>query len=383
MLLFFFVCSLVISAFNSVSASESDLVADSWNTKAPMNQARASLGAVVVDGKIYAIGGYKAWNRSTDNAVGTNEVYDPATNSWTILAPMPTPRWGFAIVAWQGKIYCMGGSSFDEQGQSVSLRVNEIYDIATNSWTTKEMPLELSLVGQVVNEQIFVMPLIGDALYRYDPVSDEWTTKTPMSLWDGSVNRLVAVDGKLIVIFNCAVKAPEMSNSLDPMVKAVMIYDPQTDTWSERRGTDTFYGSDFFAVGATTGLYAPQKIYLINATETIVYDLKSDTWSTAKTMPPERYSFAMVVLDDVLYIIGGYEVSESQPNLMIILSSTEQYVPPGHLGVIPATPSPSATIPAEPEPFLYGITIAAIGLTIGAIVLIVLFCCFNKRKPKN
>ncbi|MCL1970209.1 MAG: hypothetical protein FWF66_01940 [Candidatus Bathyarchaeota archaeon] len=42
--------------FSSVSASE--LVENSWNTKAPLSQARASLGVVAVDGKIYAIGGY-------------------------------------------------------------------------------------------------------------------------------------------------------------------------------------------------------------------------------------------------------------------------------------------------------------------------------------
>jgi N-acetylneuraminic acid mutarotase len=365
-LLFFFVCSLVISAFSSVSASESDLVEDSWNTKAPMNQARADLGAVVVDGKIYAIGGYTARDRYPFDLVDTNECYDPVTDTWTVLAPMPTPRIGFAIVALQGKIYCMGGYSFDEQGQSVSSGVNEIYDIATNSWTVKEMPLELSLVGQVVNGQIFVMSFTGYELYMYDPVSDVWTSKAPMSLWDGSVNRLVAVDDKLIVIFNCGVKAPEMSMSIDPLVKAVMIYDPQTDTWSERRGTDTFYGSSFFAVGATTGVYAPQKIYLINGAETIVYDLKSDTWSTAKTMHTERYFFAMVVLDDVLYIIGGEDVSESQPNFPIAVSSTEQYVPLGY-GFIPD----SVTI------------VVAVCLTVSIVAIAGLWVYFKKIRRKK
>ncbi|MDR0797565.1 MAG: hypothetical protein LBE70_02440, partial [Nitrososphaerota archaeon] len=54
MLFFFFINGLFVAAFNQVSAAES--VADSWNTKTPMNQARAGLGVAVVGNKIYAIG---------------------------------------------------------------------------------------------------------------------------------------------------------------------------------------------------------------------------------------------------------------------------------------------------------------------------------------
>jgi hypothetical protein len=52
--------------FNSVSASS--LVENSWTPKAPMQQARNSLGVIAVDGKIYAIGGYTV----NDKIVGIN-----------------------------------------------------------------------------------------------------------------------------------------------------------------------------------------------------------------------------------------------------------------------------------------------------------------------
>jgi hypothetical protein len=63
--------------------SSADIVEDTWSAKAPMQQARAGLGVVVVNGKIYAIGGTIASGQyppdvSGGGFVGTNEEYDPA-----------------------------------------------------------------------------------------------------------------------------------------------------------------------------------------------------------------------------------------------------------------------------------------------------------------
>jgi hypothetical protein len=41
----------------------------------------------------------------------TVEVYNPASNSWSPAANMPTARWGLAAVVVNGLIYAMGGSS--------------------------------------------------------------------------------------------------------------------------------------------------------------------------------------------------------------------------------------------------------------------------------
>jgi hypothetical protein len=87
-LLFFFITSSFITVFNSVLTS-SELVENSWNTKTAMTQARTGLG-VVVDGKIYAIDG-----QTDDGYVGTNEMYDPKTDTCVTLEPMPTSRFNF------------------------------------------------------------------------------------------------------------------------------------------------------------------------------------------------------------------------------------------------------------------------------------------------
>jgi len=174
LLIFFFITGSFAVAFSPVSASE--LVENSWNTKTPMSQARGGLGVVVVDGKIYAIGGL-----SDDGVVGTNERYDPVSDKWITLSSMPTPRNNFAIAAYHGKIYCIGGTS-----ETDVCTVNEVYDTLTDSWSIKKPfpSVERWLYAQVVNEQIFVerFPM----LYSYDPVKDTWSTKASMLIHPAS-----------------------------------------------------------------------------------------------------------------------------------------------------------------------------------------------------
>ena len=83
----------------------------SWTTLEPMSNSRHWLGAAVVDGKIYAIGG----------GTGANEMYDPETDTWTTKASMPTRRYNFGIAVYQDKIYVFGGSGYHADLESVSL----------------------------------------------------------------------------------------------------------------------------------------------------------------------------------------------------------------------------------------------------------------------
>src|SRR5712691_10723062 len=55
-----------------------------WSTKAPMPTARVDTNAVVLDGKVYVIGGTLGKEPFT-----ANEEYDPATDRWRARAPMP------------------------------------------------------------------------------------------------------------------------------------------------------------------------------------------------------------------------------------------------------------------------------------------------------
>jgi N-acetylneuraminic acid mutarotase len=62
-----------------------------WMGKSPMRTKRGAHASVVIDGKIYVVGGA---NRKRFNLVNTSalEVYDPIKDVWKKLTPIPTPR---------------------------------------------------------------------------------------------------------------------------------------------------------------------------------------------------------------------------------------------------------------------------------------------------
>ena len=95
----------VDSTHNVVSTNEAyDPKTDTWTERSPMPTARHHLASLVVDGKLYAIGGRLLGNgipRPVNEALSNfndNEAYDPKQDSWTILSPMPTKRSGLALL---------------------------------------------------------------------------------------------------------------------------------------------------------------------------------------------------------------------------------------------------------------------------------------------
>jgi N-acetylneuraminic acid mutarotase len=101
-----------------------DIATDTWSTGAPMPAARSGLGAAVIDGKIYVIGG-EGWVDEWGGAFRTNEAYDPKGDKWLEETPMPTARHGFAKGVINGKLYAVSGTSLTHMFSVVA--VNEVY----------------------------------------------------------------------------------------------------------------------------------------------------------------------------------------------------------------------------------------------------------------
>ncbi len=121
-----------------------------------MPTARAELTAGVVSGIFYVIGGRTGGGASASVSVGTVEAYDPATDTWTTRAGMPTPRQDAIVGVLNGMIYVVGG--YSASSGSV-LNAVEAYDPIANAWTTKQsMPTARSfLSGGVVGGALFAV----------------------------------------------------------------------------------------------------------------------------------------------------------------------------------------------------------------------------------
>ena len=86
------------------------------------------LAVAVCDGKIYCIGGTDDLLKVSLSSV---ECYDPVTNAWSRLSPMPTARGALGAATLNGKIYAVGGGDFN-----VALDTVEVYDPKSDHWST-------------------------------------------------------------------------------------------------------------------------------------------------------------------------------------------------------------------------------------------------------
>ncbi len=342
-------CTVVVPPARAAAAS-----ADSWTTMAPMPTARDGLGVVAVNGKIYAIGG-DAGAQIFNAIFNTNEVYDPATNNWTTKAPMPTARNGFGIAIYLNKIYCIGGwaagPSFGQTG------VNEVYDPLTNTWATKApMPTGRGgLTASVVNGKIY---LIGGYSSSgvcslnevYDPASDTWTTMAPLHSAVGGYASAV-VDNKIYVIGG---------GTEDRNLNLNQIYNSQTDSWSTGAPMPTSISRSCASAAATTGVWAPKRIYAVGAifrSYNQIYNPETNNWSTGAPMPTPTVNMGVAVVDDVLYVVGG------SSNLQV-LDANERYTPVGYGAVLSvASPQNNSTYASGNIALTYSVNSSALQLS--------------------
>ena len=366
-----FMATLCMVAVKPALSSD-EPVENSWVSKAPMQQARSCLGVVAANGKIYAIGGS---NESgflpslpgsdvavflSESFLGTNEEYDPITDTWTYKTSMPTPRIAFAIAVYQNKIYCIGG-----QTNNGLTGVNEVYDPATDTWETKTpMPTPRGwLKANVVNGSIYLVggysPISAQLNEVFNPETDSWNTKTPApnSLMFGFNSAASTVfDNKIYFIPG------------EPEGDYNQIYDAETDKWS--LGTCSPSGISTGVAVSTTGVLAPKKIYVLDYSAVRGYSPENGTWILgADVLKKLRFNFGAAILNDAIYVIGGYTY-KWLPGDFYPMAANERYTPFGY-----------GTVPHEPEPEPFPTTlVATVAVASVAIIGLGLLVYLKKRK---
>ncbi len=240
---------------------------DTWDiTKADMPTGRNGASACVVDGIIYVMGGvYMLPGDVVGRVLNVVEAYDPATDTWTNKAPMPTARFALSVPVVDGKIYAMGGNT----GGGAGIRTVEVYDPATDIWTTKaSIPVGNCYFGTGIVDGIIYTTggwiySAHSRVFAYDPVTDKWSEKTAMSTPRVGLGAGV-VNGKIYAIGGAPhYTVPPLSTNEE--------YDPHLDLLSliEKIEIDKSYvkpGND--SVCITTKINNPEGINIMAHIET-------------------------------------------------------------------------------------------------------------------
>ena len=219
-----------------------DVATDTWSSGPAPSVARSQLAGVVAGGLYYAVGG--APGGLSPAVIADVEIFDPATSTWTPGPPMPTARAGLALVELNGRIHAIGGRDGGSPISGLPIAAHEVFDPATNTWSSLA-PLPTA-VGNcqstlVLGGKIYVFggragsPVTAaTALTQiYDPLTDSWSmgAAMPHTRSEASAGTLGygALIGKAIVIGGTGTSAP----------LAVDVYDPVTDTWTSEPAKPT------------------------------------------------------------------------------------------------------------------------------------------------
>jgi N-acetylneuraminic acid mutarotase len=202
------------------NAWEYDVAADTWKAIAPVPAKRTAGAAVAFNGKIYFIGGSTDITgpdgkvQTAGLVVGTNEAYDPATNKWETHKAMPTPRNHPAIGAINGKIYLIGGR------------------ITANN------------IGGMVASNT-------DVVEEYNPMTDSWRAMNRMPT-PRSGEGWATYEGKIYVA-----GGEEKNYHIEGPLRDVEVFDPAANDWyrlpsmpTARHGVNVAaYGGKLFVIG--------------------------------------------------------------------------------------------------------------------------------------
>ena len=186
------------------NAWEYDPAADSWKSLPPLPGKRGSAIAAEVGGKIYVIGGATTVDGAKDpfftffgpsRVLGTNDVYDPATNKWQSRKPMSVPRnHAFGGVV-NGKIYVIGGRT--GHGfilSATNTDVVEEYNPINDSWSAPKERMPTARSGgasgtdgrriYVAGGEVTTKDLVGAyrSVEAYDPAINAWFTLPSMPM---------------------------------------------------------------------------------------------------------------------------------------------------------------------------------------------------------
>jgi N-acetylneuraminic acid mutarotase len=285
-----------------------------WTTgpRAPIAVAEGETAAV--NGKLYIFGGY---DRTSPNWLATNhaEVFDPATNSWSFIADVPSPFTHGGAAADDRYVYLAGGyiSNFKTGQQTFATANVWRYDTVANTWSAMApLPAARGAGGLV---------LVNDTLHFFGGVdvlrrdqSTHWTLDlaTPGATWQTAAplpsirNHMGAtvLNGKIY-----AIGGQVGENDSNPIATA-LVYDPAADRWSSIANLPaprSHVAADTFAFDGRILVIGGESTHGFSTNGVTAYDPATNTWSQLPALPRTRHSAVARVIGNRLYVATGYD----------------------------------------------------------------------------
>jgi N-acetylneuraminic acid mutarotase len=145
---------------------------------------------------------------------------------------------------------------------------------------------------------LFSLVIVNPVFSSDTAGENSWVWKAPMQVARSGPG-IAVVNGKIYAIGGSTLHGfPPYTGGAVGITEE---YDPTTDSWTYKTSKPTPGG---FAIATYQN-----KIYCIGEAGTEIYDPMTDTWKTGTPMPTPRHGLEASVVDDMIYLIGGYDSS--------------------------------------------------------------------------
>ena len=164
---------------------------DQWRTVGRLRHLTAQPGVAALGGRLYVVGG---WDEQAA-LPGDLQIFDPATGRVEVGPPMPTPRGGLAVTVLHGRLHAIGGDN-----DTMGVEAHEVFDPSTGAWSSRARPPigGAGVAAATIGGKIYLVGQGDRQLQVYDPATDSWTTHdAPL---DQANSAAVALAGEFYVL---------------------------------------------------------------------------------------------------------------------------------------------------------------------------------------
>jgi hypothetical protein len=324
-------------------------VTPAWQAGPTLDPARELFqGALGSDGKFYETGG-----QSPDGTlvVGAMSRFNPATNSWESVAPMPVPVGQNSVGADGGKVFVAGGCPVCAGLGYVITNTLQIYDIASNSWSFGA-PLPAAVeaaAGVALNGKFYVIggddiSDSGRTTYIYNVATNTWSTGAQIPDAQGRTNTYATTTNGLIYVFG---GATWVGGALGNVIDTMISYNPGSNTWTQLAsaslgGIGNYAGVAPYGSGKLLVADGGDGTFTAVAT-THIYDIASNTYTAGPTLLVPHLGHAQGALPDGRVIVYSGRMAGSGGNGTDTNTTELLAAPAVCTTATPTVPIPTAT----------------------------------------
>jgi len=273
--------------------------------------------AQLPDGRILVVGGYGELSTGNLGIVDTN-IYDPATSTWTRVADMHYPRWYAGLTELpDGRYVVISGKSTDF---STWADTPEVYDPTSNTWTLLSgvntsaiHELEYPNTYLLPNGNVFVLGPQEDASFELNVGAQTWT---PVGGSSGVVNggSVMYRPGKILYAGGAASLANPSNAQANAATIDLTANNPQWQTIAPMAYPRAFNTMQMLADGTVlavggepvTGQPNGQGEVSGGVLPAEIWDPNTGNWTTVASMAATRgYHTSTLLLPDGRVLVAG------------------------------------------------------------------------------